>query len=115
MKLPRTMYRKIFPALTAALLGLLLLLPIGALKPLSVSLPSAEGGFFSSDLELFEEVLDLVGDKYIYSPDYKKMFTASVDEMVRTLDDKDVSLRNELTGQSISKFNKNIRYTLGYN
>ncbi len=114
IRLPR-MPRKKFPQFTAALLGLLLLLPIGALNPVPVSLPSAEGGFFSSDLELFEEVLDLVGDKYIYSPDYKKMFAASVDEMVRVLDDKSISLKNELTGQSISKFNKNIHYTLNYN
>ena len=30
--------------------------------------PNAEAGFFSNDLELFEEVVDLVGDKYVYVP-----------------------------------------------
>ena len=77
--------------------------------------PNAEAGFFSNDLELFEEVVDLVGDKYVYAPDYEKMFGASIDEMVLALNDENISLKNESIGQSISKFDKNIRYTLGYN
>ena len=52
--------------------GLLLLLPTWSGKPLSSFPPSAEAGFFSNDLELFKEVVDLVGDKYIYPPIIKK-------------------------------------------
>ena len=43
------------------------------------------------------------------------MFMASIDEMVLALNDENISLKNESIGQSISKFDKNIRYTLGYN
>ena len=40
---------------TATLIGLFLLLPTGPDRPVSVLLPTAEAGFFSNDLELFEE------------------------------------------------------------
>ena len=68
--------------------------------------PNAEAGFFSNDLELFEEVVDLVGDKYVYAPDYKKMFVASIDRDGYALNDENISLKNESTGQSISKLTK---------
>ena len=113
--LPRFVSKKIFSVLTAALLGLFLLFPAGWTNLGPVFFPNAEAGFFSNDLELFEEVVDLVGDKYVYVPDYKKMFAASIDEMVKALNDENISLKNEPIGQSISKFDKNIRYTLGYN
>jgi len=112
---PRFASKKIFSVLTAALLGLFLLFPAGGTNLGPAFFPNAEAGFFSNDLELFEEVVDLVGDKYVYVPDYKKMFMASIDEMVQTLNDENISLKNEPIGQSISKFDKNIRYTLGYN
>jgi len=112
---PRFVSKKIFSVLTAALLGLFLLFPAGWTNLGPVFFPNAEAGFFSNDLELFEEVVDLVGDKYVYAPDYKKMFVASIDEMVKALNDENISLKNEPIGQSISKFDKNIRYTLGYN
>jgi len=112
---PRFVSKKIFSVLTAALLGLFLLFPPGGTNLGPAFFPNAEAGFFSNDLELFEEVVDLVGDKYVYAPDYKKMFTASIDEMVLALNDENISLKNESIGQSISKFDKNIRYTLGYN
>ena len=112
---PRFVSKKIFSVLTAALLGLFLLFPPGGTNLGPAFFPNAEAGFFSNDLELFEEVVDLVGDKYVYAPDYKKMFMASIDEMVLALNDENISLKNESIGQSISKFDKNIRYTLGYN
>ena len=95
---PRFASKKIFSVLTAALLGLFLLFPAGGTNLDPVFFPNAEAGFFSSDLELFEEVVDLVGDKYVYAPDYKKMFVASIDEMVRTLNDENISLKNESIG-----------------
>ena len=112
---PRFVSKKIFSVLTAALLGLFLLFPAGGMNLGPAFFPNAEAGFFSNDLELFEEVVDLVGDKYVYAPDYKKMFVASIDGMVQALNDENISLKNESIGQSISKFDKNIRYTLGYN
>ena len=32
----------------------------------------AQAGFFNNDLETFEEIVDLVAEKYVYSPDHKK-------------------------------------------
>ena len=115
MRLSRLAPKKIFSALTAVLLGLFLLFPAGGSHSTLTSLPNAEASFFSNDLELFEEVIGLVGDKYVYAPDYKKMFMASIDKMIRALADENISLENESTGQSISTFDKNIRHTLGYN
>ena len=107
--------RKIAALLTATLLGLFLLFPAGGGKPVSALLSTAEAGFFSNDLELFEEVVDLVGDKYVYPPDYKKMFMASIDEMVRTLDDENIITTDNPGGQTISRFDSSIHYQLNFN
>ena len=104
--------------MTATLLGLLFLFPVGNREPVHIFSPVAEAGFFSSDLELFEEVLDLVGNKYVYAPDYKKMFVASIDEMIRALNDENIILKDNPDnpgGQSISRFDANIQYRLDYN
>ena len=106
---PNFVSKKIFSVLTAALLGLFLLLPTVETNLGPAFFPNAEAGFFSNDLELFEEVVDLVGDNYVYAPDYKKMFMASIDEMVLALNDENISLKSESIGQSISKFDKNFR------
>ncbi len=107
--------RKIAALLTATLLGLFLLFPAGGGKPVSALLSTAEAGFFGNDLELFEEVVDLVGDKYVYPPDYKKMFMASIDEMVRTLDDENIITTDNPGGQTISRFDSSIHYQLNFN
>ena len=107
--------RKIAALLTATLLGLFLLFPAGGGKPVSALLSTAEAGFFSNDLELFEEVVDLVGDKYVYPPDYKKMFMASIDEMVRALDDENIITTDNPGGQTISRFDSSIHYQLNFN
>ena len=112
---PKFSSKKKLSALTVALFGLFLLFATGGPNLGSPFFSNAEAGFFSNDLDLFEEVVDLVGDKYVYAPDYKKMFVASIEEMVQALNDKNISLKNESIGQSISMFGKNIRYTLGYN
>ena len=52
---------KIGSSVTATLLGLLLLFPVGSREPVHTFSSVAEAGFFSSDLELFEEVVKLGG------------------------------------------------------
>ena len=101
--------------MTVTLLGLLLISPTGSGKPFSVFSPTAEANFFSNDLELFEEVVDLVGEKYIYPPDYRKMFMASIQEMVKTLDDENTMITDNPDGQSISRFDATIQYRLNFN
>ena len=101
--------------LKVILLGLIFLFFSGGPNSGLTYLPNAEAGFFSNDLELLEEVVDLVGDKYVYAPDYKKMFMSSIDRMIMDIADKNISLKNESTGQSISILDKSIRYTFSYN
>ena len=48
--------------LKAILLGLIFLFFSGGPNSGLTYLPNAEAGFFSNDLELLEEVVDLVGD-----------------------------------------------------
>ena len=96
-------------------IGFLLLITPGIGKYNSNFLPSAEAGFFSNDLELFKEVVDLIGDKYIYPPNYKKMFTASIHEMIEALNDKNIIISDNSNGQSISRFNSKIQYKLNFN
>lgn len=105
-------FKKAITFTAAALLGLLLLFPTGADK--SAFLPMAEAGFFNNDLELFEEVVDLVGDKYVYPPDFKKMFTAAIKEMVRSLNDDSIIATDNPGGQSLSRANSTIHYQLNY-
>jgi len=115
MRLSCLVSKKVSYTSITILTGLFLLFPVGGVKPAYISLTNAEAFFFSNDLELFEEVIDLVGDKYVYTPDYKKMLIASIDKMVITLAEKNTSLESESNGQSISKFIKDIRHALGYN
>ncbi len=100
---------------TATLIGLFLLLPTGPDRPVSVLLPTAEAGFFSNDLELFEEVVNLVRDKYVYPPDFKKMFTVAINEMVRSVNEESIVVTDTPEGQSISRADSNIHYQLSFN
>ncbi len=115
MRLSCLVSKKILSASIIVLTSLFLLFHIGGTKSAYTSLTNAEAFFFSNDLELFEEVIDLVGDKYIYAPDYKKMLIASIDQMAKTLVEKKTSLGSESNRQSVSTFIKDIQHTLGYN
>ena len=41
---------------------------------------TAHAGFFNNDLETFEEIINLVANKYVYSPDHKKLFAAAIEQ-----------------------------------
>lgn len=115
MKLYLLATKKLFPSPIVALLGLFLLFSAVPSNFALTSFSNAEASFFSNDLELFEEVIGLVGDRYVYTPDYKKIFIGSIDEMISALTDKNISLENKSSGQSISTFDKNFRNKLSYN
>ena len=53
------------------------------LKPLNSAVKVV---FFNKDLETFEEIFSLVADKYVYSPDPKKLFSAAIEKMVRNVE-----------------------------
>jgi hypothetical protein len=49
--------------------GTLLLSPSGFQSQGKSPLTDAHAGFFSNELEIFEEVIDLVSERYVYPPD----------------------------------------------
>ena len=74
----------------------------------------AEAGFFSSDLEVFEEVMDLVSEKYIYPPDHKKLFSSAITKMIKNLDSELVTLSKKHGINTIRYKDKDTQYKLTY-
>ena len=101
--------------ITTVLLGFLLLVPLGSKNHLGTFQTVTEAGFFDNELSLFDEIIDLVGDKYVYTPNYKKMLTASIEEMIKSLDDENIIFKYTPDLQSISKYATSIDYKLDYN
>ena len=96
--------------------GLILLLwALPLARPNSPYLNSiAHAGFFNNDLETFEEIVDLVADKYVYSPDHKKLFTTAIEKMIKIVDSKSLGLTSSQSGSAITFNNKTIQYNLNY-
>ena len=85
----------------------------------AISIPSwshlsstAHAGFFNHDLETFEEIIELVSEKYVYSPDHKKLFSAAIEKMVKTTDSANVTTNP--SGSTITFNNKSKKYFLNY-
>ena len=75
----------------------------------------AQAGFFNNDLETFEEIVDLVAEKYVYSPDHKKLFTVAIEKMVKAVDSPKIDLMSNPSGSSSITFNeKTIKFYLNY-
>ena len=74
----------------------------------------AHAGFFNNDLEIFEEIVDLVAEKYVYSPDHKKLFTTAIEKMIKIVDSKSLGLTSSQSGSAITFNNKTIKYNLNY-
>ncbi|MZG52869.1 MAG: S41 family peptidase [Nitrospinae bacterium] len=96
-----------------ALIILFWALPVSSfnLNPLG---SSAGADFFNKDLETFEEIFELVTDKYVYSPDPKKLFSAAIEKMVRTADSANATLTSNPSGSEIVFNNKTAQYFLNY-
>jgi len=73
---------------------------------------TAHAGFFNHDLETFEEIIELVSEKYVYSPDHKKLFSAAIEKMVKTTDS--ANMTTNPSGSTITFNNKSTRYFLNY-
>jgi carboxyl-terminal processing protease len=112
---PYLLYKNKTLLMTTVLLGFLLLVPLDSKNHLGTFQTVTEAGFFDNELSLFDEVVDLVGDKYFYTPNYKKMLTASIEEMIKSLDDENIIFKYTPDLQSISKYTTNIDYKLDYN
>lgn len=69
-------------------------------------------GFFRGNLETLEEVVDLISEKYVYLPRFKKMYTAGIEEMVKTPGLEELTLETRSQQQSLSTKNKQLQYFL---
>ncbi len=101
--------------LALIVLGALFLSPSGLLQSGKSVFSQADAGFFSRDLELFEEVVGLVSSKYVYPPDYKKLFSLAIDEMAKTAGGENLSISPSPSGETIRWHNSELRYNLNYN
>ena len=82
-------------------IGALLLSPSGFQSDEKSLLKSAHAGFFSNELEIFEEVMDLVSDRYVYPPDFKKLYAASIEQMLATVKTETIALTDRTHGKII--------------
>lgn len=90
------------------------LLSTGPLRSGESLVPSAHAGFFNDDLEVFEEVMNLVADKYVYSPDFKKLFSSAIENMVDSVKLEGLSLVKSPSGQRVRLKTFSVNYTLNY-
>ena len=83
-------------------------LPVSSfnLNPLS---SASKTEFFNKDLEIFEEIFQLIADKYVYSPDPKKLFSAAIEKMIKTADTPNATLTSDPSGNEVSLKNKTGR------
>jgi C-terminal processing protease CtpA/Prc len=107
-------FRKYPLILVAGLLALLCLPQVHTLGPVNGQ-GTADAGFFNNDLETFEEVIDLVSEKYVYPPDHKKLFTAAIEEMIKNADSEELTLSKNPGINTLRYKNHSTQYKLSYN
>jgi carboxyl-terminal processing protease len=73
---------------------------------------TAHAGFFDNDLETFEEIIELVSEKYVFSPDHKKLFSAAIEKMVKATNS--ANMTTNPSGSTIKFNNKSKSYFLNY-
>jgi carboxyl-terminal processing protease len=76
---------------------------------------TADAGFFNNDLEVFEEVIDLVSEKYVYPPDHKKMFTAAIEGTTNEAENAELTLTKNPGINTVRYKNRSTQYNLTYN
>ena len=104
----------------AARLGLALLVAAGliafpyTLAPNGLSPSRAEAGFFSHELEVFNEVLELVAEKYVYPPDYRKLFGGVMEGMLATVPENQLKVEDHNDGKTLTHGSDKLTYHLGF-
>jgi len=110
----KTINKRFLGGITVILFTILLVLPSVNSRVENLLIPDAHAGFFNKDLELFDEVIDLIADKYVYSPDFKRLFSAAIDEMLVAADHDRFNVRKTSTGQIIKANKHQVQYNLNY-
>ncbi len=105
--------RKYSLGLVAGVFALLCLPHVNILGSASFK-GTADAGFFNSDLEIFEEVMDLVSEKYVYPPDHKKLFSAAIEGMIKNADSELVTLSKNSGINTVRYKNRGTQYKLTY-
>ena len=109
-------YSKIISkGIAASLLVILILAPAFFTNPYSQYVGKAYAGLFNDDLEIFEEVMNLIASKYVYPPDYKKIYSAAIKGMVTKAGSGTVSVDSSNTNYTVRIGNEKIRFTLNFN
>ena len=114
----RKLFFKLIPLPALIIFGFLLIAPLGKFLPQWTSIPSAHAGFFNNDLELLEEVVELIADKYLYPPDYKKLFSTAIDFMIKSFDRAPLSVDKSTSGQQTlmqTRSGAKTQFNLNYN
>ncbi len=105
---------KIILGMTFILFAFFLVNPLGFQSSGPFQTQPAHAGFFDDDLDAFDEVLQLVASNYVYPPDYKKLFTAALDEMIRTVEKENLVVSSVYSGQTLEKNGKKFSYRLTF-
>jgi len=105
---------KISSWLAAGLLAILILSPTLFIPSDSKFNGRAYAGFFNDDLEVFEEVMNLIAGKYVYPPDFKKIYSAAIKEMVTKAGSGTVSVDSSNTHFTVRRGDEKISYQLTF-
>jgi carboxyl-terminal processing protease len=105
---------KILLGMAFVLLAVFLVNPIGFQSGPFQARP-AHAGFFDDDLDIFDEVLELVADNYVYPPDFKKLFTAATDAMLKAVEKENLSVTSVYSGKTLEANGKKFSYRLSFN
>lgn len=106
---------KFLLGITFVLLAFFLVNPIGFRSTGLFQTQPAHAGFFDDDLDVFDEVLELVADNYVYPPDFKKLFTAAINAMVKTAEKEKLSVTSVYSGKTLEANGKKFSYRLSFN
>ncbi|VAX27823.1 hypothetical protein MNBD_NITROSPINAE05-1032, partial [hydrothermal vent metagenome] len=110
----KIIHKRLLGCVGAFLLTVLFVIPSGNSRLENVLIPDAHAGFFNKDLELFDEVIDLIADKYVYPPNFKRLFSAAIDEMLATAGQDRLNVVKTSTGQMIKGRKYEVLYNLNY-
>lgn len=106
---------KIILGMAFVLFAFFLVNPLGFQSSGPFQAPTVHAGFFDDDLDAFEEVLELVAGNYVYPPDYKKLFTSALDEMIRIVEKENLTVSSVYSGRTLEKNGKKLSYRLTFN
>ena len=104
---------KVLLGMTLVLLTFALVNPIG-FQSGPFKTPTAHAGFFDDDLDVFDEVLDLVADNYVYPPDFKKLFSAAIDAMEKAAEKEKLVITSVYSGKTLEAHGKKFSYRLNF-